>query len=151
MLTPLRPGVCYSCQHLVWRVAIAARSIESQNITAGQPFLLWPLPESLYARLRTDSGSAPGITFCPDCAPEIGSYLVVLVVPMNPTGVPMREPYTVSGPVIGLDSALSRYSDWYAPERESFWRSWLKDALSLESAEITALMVAWNEDRGAHV
>lgn len=133
-------------------MAIAARKSESQGIVAGQPFLLWPLPESVYARVQTDSGSAPGITFCPDCAPALGSYLLVLAQPMAATGVPTGEAYTVGGPVIGLDAALSRYADWYTDERGEFWRAWLKDALSLEPSEVNALMALWNSDRnGRHV
>ena len=109
-----RIPLCTYCDKLVWRTATAKLDSPSSNIHAGQVFPLWPDPASKYAILSSDSGVAPGIAFCPSCAPKIGE--------------PALDGY---GPILGYETALNRYCAWYAPERELFYRTWLQDALYL--------------------
>jgi hypothetical protein len=122
-------GHCTACGRLIWRTATAAR--DRDGVRAGQLFLLWPLPESVYARLATDTGSAPGVAFCLSCIPRLGERAL--------------EGF---GPVMGLDTAHSRYSDWFSEGRDIFYRAWLSEVLSLEPLQIEVLMAQWAQDRG---
>lgn len=126
--TACKAGHCTGCGQLIWRTATAAR--DNGTIQAGQEFLLWPRPDSLYARLETSSGHAPGVAFCRSCAPETGESAV--------------EGF---GPVIRLERAHERYASWYAPERETFYRAWLQDALSLEPSQVNEIIAEWHADR----
>jgi hypothetical protein len=129
--TECRAGHCTACGALVWRTAVAAREDKSSGIRAGQMFILWPNPTSMYARVETPTGEAPGIAFCAKCAPPIGDPALVDL-----------------GPVLRYETARGRYAAWYADDRETFYRAWLRDALSLKAAQIKALIQQWNADRG---
>jgi len=128
LATACKAGHCTGCGQLIWRTATAAR--DNGAVTAGQSFLLWPKPDSLYAQLQTDTGHAPGVAYCRQCAPAPGEFAL--------------EGY---GATIRLEGAHERYASWYAPERETFYRAWLQDALSLEPNQVNDLMSTWHEDR----
>jgi hypothetical protein len=110
---------------------VAQRDDARQNIRAGTPYPLWPDPTSVYARLETETGFAPGIGFCKDHAPALGQRVL-----------------PDFGPVVGLDFARGRYVDWFRTGREAFYRAWLRDAMSLEDPQINRLMEQWQSDRG---
>jgi hypothetical protein len=126
----VRAGHCTDCGRLIWRAATAARDDLRSGIKAGTQYILWPDPTSLYARLETSTGYAPGVAFCRQCAPEPGTHVL-----------------DGFGPVICLESAHERYAAWYTENWGAVRRAWLRDALSLEPAQIDALMGEWNADR----
>jgi hypothetical protein len=128
---PLHAGYCTGCDKPVWARAWAQREEPSQRIKAGQEFILWPRPDSVYAVLETSTGEAPGIAFCPECAPALGTPDIV-------EGL---------GPVMRLEGAKDRYVDWFAANRELFLRTWLKDALNYEPGFIEFVMDNWHQDR----
>jgi hypothetical protein len=109
---------------------VAQRDDARAGIAAGTEFILWPQPDSLYARLETATGYAPGVAFCGACAPAVGE--------------PALEGL---GPVIAYDTAHERYASWFTEAWGVFRRAWLRDALSLEPAQIDALMGQWESDR----
>jgi hypothetical protein len=128
----VRSGHCSDCQRLVWRTAIAQRDTPD-GTKAGEVFLLWPRPESLYAKVRTPEGFAPGIAYCPECAPQIGQ----------------PGPVFDGAPVIGYETAYGRYTAWYADEKREFWQAWLHDHLSLTGSEVSAYLDQWEKDRSS--
>lgn len=125
----IRAGYCTGCGDKVWRFATLQR--DAWGLAAGTEFLLWPKPDSLYAKVETPTGYAPGIAYCANCAP--------------PAGAP--GPILDGAPVVGYESALERYSDWYQPIRQPFYAAWLRDALFLEGVEIDRLLALWEKDR----
>jgi len=128
LATACKAGHCTACGQQIWRTAVAAR--DNGAIHAGQEFLLWPMPASLYAVLETTTGHAPGVAFCRSCAPAPGELAL--------------EGF---GATIRLEGAHERYAGWFREGRDVFYRAWLMDALSLEPAEIEAHMSQWQEDR----
>lgn len=88
------------------------------------------MPDSVYARLETPTGYAPGIAFCGKCRPELGDVVL--------------HGY---GPVVAVEAAHHRYHEWFTPDHGEFRRAWLRDALSLDLAYIDALMQRWESDR----
>lgn len=128
-----RAGHCTACGKLIWRAALAARD-NGPNIRGGQQFILWPDPTSVYARLETETGHAPGIAFCAEHKPAAGDHVLAGF-----------------GPVVGLDTAHQRYAAWYNTSREHFYRAWLRDALTLEPAPIEAIIAQWKADAGDHI
>jgi len=126
----VRAGHCTDCGKLIWSAAKAARDDVRSGIHAGQQFILWPRPDSLYAQLETPSGYAPGIAFCRTCAPAPGDVV-------------LRE----FGPVLKLESAKERYAAWFTEQWGAVRRAWLRDALSLEPEQIDSIMNEWSQDR----
>ena len=129
----LRAGYCAACGTLCWRTATAQK--DHDGTKAGEVFLLWPKPESVYAKVQTPTGYAPGIAYCPSCAPAIGAPFVGTV------GIPEGSP------VIGYETAHTRYTAWYDGTQEPFYRAWLHDHLYLEPFDVNRLMVQWDQDR----
>jgi len=121
-------GRCTGCGQSVWRTATAAR--DNGAIQANQEFILWPRPDSLYAVVETPTGHAPGIAFCRSCAPAPGEAAL--------------EGY---GATLRLEGAKERYAAWYDAARETFYRSWLIDALSLEPQQVNDIIAEWHADR----
>ena len=124
----IRAGYCTACGGALWRVGSLQRSAWGKQ--AGEQYLLWPKPDSLYAREETSSGWAPGLAYCRDCAPAIGSA--------GPA---------FGGPILNFETAYDRYSDWYSAARFDFWPSWLKDGLFYDAPGIAGLMETWEKDR----
>ena len=125
----IKAGHCTGCNNLVWRVAVAQK--DWGDTKAGETYILWPLPESLYAVLQDgDDNQMVGIAYCPACAPSVG------------TDGPFPD-----HPVLRYERALERYENWYTPGREKFYRAWLQDQLFLEPAMIETLMTQWEQDR----
>lgn len=122
-------GHCTACGKLIWRSATLQRG--AWGLEPGHRFILWPRPDSVYARVETPSGHAPGIAYCRDCAPPIGT----------------PGPVKGLGVIIGYDASYERYQNWFADERGAFWRTWLADAVFLEQAEIDRLLATWEQDR----
>lgn len=128
----LKPGHCARCDRLVWRLATAQR--DHDGTKAGDTFLLWPDPTSLYVQTWTPIGHTVGIPYCQACAPEIGE----------------PGPDAVGGAaVIGYETAKGRYREWYTDEKGAFFRAWLGDHLGYDAAMIEATMDLWRRDRGA--
>ena len=127
--TKARLPLCTYCDRPIWRTVMAQRADAGSGIRAGQIFPVWPAPESVYAVLATSTGYAPGVGFCPQCAPKVGEQAL--------------EGY---GPVVGYDTAQSRYAAWYAPEKELFLRAWLRDALSYGGPEVDRIIAMWSKD-----
>lgn len=133
----MRAGHCAGCGRALWRIALAQKDSPSQGIKAEQPFLLWPLPDSVYARVRTPEGNlAVGIAFCEPCAPAVGQ-------PWGGTSPQLPADW----PVHAYESALTRYTDWYHPNRRDFYAAWLSDALFYTADEIEVLLTQWDTDR----
>jgi hypothetical protein len=125
----LRAGHCTACGECLWRSARLQK--DAWGLPAGQVFLLWPRPDSVYAKVETPSGYAPGIAYCRPCAPRIGE----------------PGPILDGAPVIGYEPALERYVDWWAPDRDAFYRAYLGDALFLDAVQIEELLKLWETDR----
>lgn len=129
----LRAGYCTACGTLCWRTAVAQK--DHDGTKAGEVFLLWPKPDSCYAKVETETGYAPGVAYCARCAPPVGGVCA--------------EQVLFQRPILGYEKALERYSAWYTPEKEEFYRAWLHDHLYLEPAAIETLMIQWHHDQGA--
>src|SRR3990167_6403220 len=129
----LRAGYCAAFGTLCWRTATAQK--DHDGTKAGEVFLLWPNPTSVYAKVRTPTGRAVGIAYCSPCAPQIGAPFVGTV------GIPE------GWPVIGYETAHTRYTAWFDVTQEAFYRAWLRDHLCLEPPDVDSLMVQWNLDR----
>ena len=130
----IKAGMCTKCGTPVWRTAVAQK--DHDGTKAGTVYILWPMPTSVYAQVSTPTGYAPGIAYCLSCAPPIGSAFE------GALGVPPGSP------IRNYETAHGRYSAWYAPEKETFYRAWLRDHLLLDPADIEALMMTWQTDRG---
>lgn len=130
----IKAGMCTKCGTPVWRTAVAQK--DHDGTKAGTVFLLWPMPQSVYARVQTPTGYAPGIAYCVTCAPPLGSAFE------GTQGVPPGSP------IIGYETAHGRYAAWYAPEKAPFYQAWLHDHLMLEPTEIASLLTLWQHDRG---
>ena len=124
-----RIPLCTYCDKKIWATAEAKLNDPQSGIVAGMVFPLWPRPDSVYARLETSTGYAPGIAFCEACAPAVG-----------------QPALAGFGPVVGYEAAKARYSTWYSETRETFLRAWLRDALSWPEHEIEDLVADWQKD-----
>lgn len=120
---------CTYCDRKIWATAEAKLNDPQSGIRAGQSFPLWPRPDSVYARLETSTGYAPGIAFCPTCAPSVG-----------------EQALEGMGAVVGYEGAKDRYASWYSEARETFLRAWLQDALAWSAPEIEVLIADWQKD-----
>jgi hypothetical protein len=129
--TKCRPGRCTrpDCGKVIWRTATARRNM-GRSIKAGMTTILWPDPSSVYARLETPTGYAPGVAFCAEHEPAIGDTVL--------------DGY---GPVIQIDSAHDRYGAWFTAEWGFARRLWLRDAFSYTPQEVDQLMAQWEADR----
>lgn len=130
----MRGGACAGCDRDVWTSAVAQRDDKDQGIAAGQRFLLWPRPWSLYAQTWTPTGHTVGIAYCPDCAPAFGEL-----------GPEIKELGRTA--VVGYETAKGRYTAWYTEDHGAFLRAWLADALGYDEAMLTATMTMWEQDR----
>lgn len=133
-MTQLKAGHCSRCHKPVWRIAVAQREQTGQGIRAGDPFLLWPMPDSLYARFPYLGGIAPGVAFCARCAP--------------PPGAPIGAGPVPEALVLDYEIARGRYAAWFAPGKRVFYAAWLKDALGYTDLEVNDFLKLWDEDRG---
>ena len=111
-------------------MATAQRDSGRMGIQAGRTFILWPLPDSLYAKVKTDTGWAPGIAYCPDCAPEIGQ----------------PGPILEGSPIIGYEKALERYAKWFEPACRVFYSDWLAQAMGYGETDVNAFLELWDKD-----
>lgn len=129
----IRAGYCTSCGAKTWRDAVAQKA---QNGTkAGQVFLLWPDPTSVYAMVKMEDGYAPGVGFCRTCLP--------------PLGVPV--PCLDGAEIVGYEPALERYTAWFSDQRGIFFHAFLVDQLSLAGDERDRMMLQWHTDRGPSI
>lgn len=85
--------------------------------------MLYPLPTSVYARVRNGPGVSPGVGYCAQHVPPIG------------------------GDVVGLDAAGLRYAAWFTPAWGLHFASWLADHMELPEHERDALVAQWEKDR----
>src|SRR2546427_842533 len=125
----LKAGHCTGCQKPVWRSV--AQQKDAHGKPAGTEHILWPHPTSMYAKLKTDTGHAPGIAYCPDCAPAIGEQC----------------PAVDNLEVCGYESAKARYAFWYSDGYGAFLRSYLADAMFLDAAAVADMLALWERDR----
>mgnify|MGYP001569191688 CR=1 FL=1 len=121
---------------MVWRHAV--QQVKQNGAEPGQVILLWPAPDSLYARFWTPTGMTAGIAYCPLCCPEIGD----LPPPMTSGGEPIE-----AGGCIEHLTAHAAYGWWFEPAREVFYRAHLRDQIGYGEDEIEALMTQWQSDR----
>ena len=117
----LHAGHCTQCGAPTW---VAARHGKT-----GERFLLFPLPDSVYARIQRQPGShTPGIGYCAAHAPAPGT----------------PGPAEVGGdPVAALDPAPTRYAYWYSPDYGAWLTSWATDELHLTEPDKQALLAEW--------
>lgn len=133
----LSRGHCTKCGTAVWRFAKAQRDIKSQGVKAGTMYPLWPKPDSVYVRVKTPTGSAPGIAYCTTCVPAIGDPINVLCAD-----------FAYDAEVIEIQTAADRYKNWYTPRKFTFYSAWLKDAMSYDEYTVKKIMKLWESDGG---
>jgi len=107
----IHAGHCSHCDAEIFRFVAHGRT--------GERVMLYPLPDSVYARV----GRMPGIGYCAQHVPTIG----------------------VDG-VTALDSAGWRYAHWYSPKFGAHLRAWVADHLELPEHEQEAVMAQWAAD-----
>lgn len=124
-----KAGFCTDCGARTWRYGTFQR--EYMQVPAGTEVILWPVPSSVYARVQDGENVGVGIGFCGGCAPAPGTVVLAGF-----------------GPVVSYETARERYKDWFTDYKGMFYRTWLRDTLSYEPAQVAALMNVWKADRG---
>lgn len=129
IISTLTAGQCADCNKPTWVSTQLQKN--AYGLPAGHNFLLWPKPDSLYARVDTPMGPGPGIGYCGACAPEIGQPCIAV------------QNYIINS----YESAKSRYAHWYTEKFGDFLKTWLKDGVFHEPGEIDKIMAEWERDR----
>jgi hypothetical protein len=137
----VRAGYCAACEVPIWKIVA--------HPVTGAPILLWPRPDSVYAKLGTATGWAPGVGYCTACCPPVGALTSLATwAPVNGVLVPVSL-----GAVVGHETAGSRYRAWYSDHHGEFLRNWLRDGNGeghfFNEVEIEAVMAEWEQDRAA--
>jgi len=117
----IQAGVCTRCGGPTW--------VSARHGKTGERILLFPLPESVYARIQRGDGSVtPGIGYCATCTPTPG----------------LPGPGEVAGdPVAAVDPAPARYAYWYTRDYGTWLASWATDELHLTEPDKAALLAEW--------
>lgn len=116
----LTAGQCTTCQAETW--------ISVRHPMTGERILLFPRPDSVYARCQRPTGIAPGIGFCAAHAPSRGDVVEL-------------------GPVVYVDGAAERYRFWFSDRYGDFLRPWLVDELALPEHEADSVIAQWESAR----
>ena len=119
----MKAGHCTTCDTLIWRTATHRRTEQVE--------IIYPRPESVYARVTTSGGVTRGIGYCALHAPPPGITILGL------------------GVVEAVETAPARYHRWYAPAFGTYLKAWLRDHMELLDHEVDALMAQWAADRQA--
>jgi len=110
----LHAGHCTTCDTPIWRTVTHGRT--------GQVEILYPRPDSVYARVRYGAGVTPGVGYCAQHVPPLGDD------------------------VVGLDTAANRYAFWFTPAFGAHLRAWLEDHCELAEHERSVVMDQWLDD-----
>lgn len=116
----LSAGTCAVCQAEVW--------VGVRHPRTSARVLLYPRPDSVYARVRLLDGVMPGIAFCAEHAPAIADRWG-------------------DGLVEALELAPDRYRRWYTDQFGTFLRAWLTDELHCDEGVMHAVLEQWASDR----
>ena len=110
----LHAGHCSNCDVEIFQFVAHGRT--------GERVMLYPKPDSVYARIRNGESLTPGVGYCATHVPPLGPD------------------------VLGLDSAAFRYAHWFTRAFGQHLRAWVADHLELPEHEQEAVMAQWAAD-----